>query len=507
MNESFMTRRQFLHRFGAVGGSPLVFGAMNAWGLMGASAVRRPRLEGTPVRNRVVVLGAGISGLAVGYELGKLGYDYRILEARGRVGGVSHTIRRGTEETEMGGERQVCDFDEGLYFNAGPWRIPHTHTNILAYCKELRVPLEMFVNETDAAYLYFEGEAIGPLSGKRVRLREVKGDLRGYAAELLAKAVDQGQLDLPLSLEDKERLVAYLVNEGYLNSEDRVYRGSAARGAEDPYDLASLLRSGFGNRVRSIDGGFVRSPMFQPVGGMDQIPLAFQRAIGDRITLNAEVGAVRQSADGVSVVYRDTGTGETHQASADYVVACLPLSVLSTLDVNLSPEMAEAVRSVPYSASAKIGVQMKRRFWEEDDGIYGGVAYTNLPLGQFSYPSNDFFSQKGVLLGFYGNGEMGGVSGMPVRDRIEHVIANGSKFHPQMREEFETGYCAFWEKIRYSNGAYTTSNRAWVSRLGEPDGRIFVGCAAVSQSAAWMDGAVAGAWSTVEKLHARAMNA
>ena len=114
-----MTRRQVLERFGAIGGSSLVMGAMNTWGLMGATAGPRPVLGGRAPGTRVIVLGAGLSGLTVGYELGKLGYDYRILEARDWVGGLTWTVRRGSEHTEIGGERQVCDFDEGQYFNAG----------------------------------------------------------------------------------------------------------------------------------------------------------------------------------------------------------------------------------------------------------------------------------------------------------------------------------------------------------------------------------------------------
>ena len=60
---------------------------------------------------------------------------------------------------------------------------------------------------------------------------------------------------------------------------------------------------------------------------------------------------------------------------------------------------------VTYSNSAKMGLQMKRRFWEEDDHIFGGHLYSNLPIGEFSYPSNDYFSKKGVLLGLYSNGQ------------------------------------------------------------------------------------------------------
>ena len=72
-----------------------------------------------------------------------------------------------------------------------------------------------------------------------------------------------------------------------------------------------------------------------------------------------------------------------------------------------------AVKATPYSPSAKMGLQMKRRFWEEDDKIFGGHLYSNLPFGNFSYPSWGYFGNKGVLLGFYGNGQMSGVVNMP----------------------------------------------------------------------------------------------
>jgi len=508
-----MTRRDFLNRLGAVGGSSMVMGAMGALELMGAPAGPRPVLSGRAPGTRVLVLGGGISGLAAGYELGKLGYDYRVIEARHRVGGVAWSVRRGDEVEERDGERQTCDFDEGQYFNAGPWRIPSAHTGILGYCRELGVPLEYFVNSNDAGYLYFEGEDFGPLSGRRVRMAELKADLRGYTAELLAKAVDQGGLDLPLSTEDRERLVQYLVFEGYLDSEDRAYRGTGAGDdPRDPLDFAALLQSGLGNRFRSVDPGMFgfQGPWFQPVGGMDQIPLAFARAMEGRITLHTEVRSIRHTEDAVQVVVRDRRTGGEEELTADYCISCLPLSVLRELDVNLSPELAGLVADVNYSSTAKIGLQMRRRFWEEDDGIYGGPALTNLPLGQFSYPSNGFNTQKGVILGFYGRAELAGEDERPLlelsnRDRIEHVLAHTERFHPQAREEFERGFCAFWSKIPYSNGAYAGGTRPFLEILTEPDGRLYLGCAAVSESPAWLDGAVSGAWKQVEKLHTRVM--
>src|SRR5689334_18902207 len=84
-----LTRRAFLERFGLVGGSTLMMTAMRSWDLMAAQAGPRPDLLGRANGTKVIVLGAGVSGLTVGYELSKLGYNVRILEARDRVGGVN----------------------------------------------------------------------------------------------------------------------------------------------------------------------------------------------------------------------------------------------------------------------------------------------------------------------------------------------------------------------------------------------------------------------------------
>src|SRR5580692_945093 len=182
---SVPTRRRFLGHLGAIGGSSLVMSALSSWDLMAQDAGKRPELSGRPRNAKVLVLGAGVSGLALSYELSKLGYDFHILEARDRVGGLVWTVRGGTTHTEMGGESQKCTWDEGMWVNAGAWRIPYTHTGVLNYCKELGVPLDIFVNEAEASYFYYEGSTAGSLAGKRVRLREVKADIMGQVNELL----------------------------------------------------------------------------------------------------------------------------------------------------------------------------------------------------------------------------------------------------------------------------------------------------------------------------------
>jgi monoamine oxidase len=501
-----ITRRQLLQRMGVLGGSSLMIGAMDAWGLRGATRASKPVLEGPQPSTRVLVLGAGISGLVVAHELGKLAYDVRLLEARDWVGGLTWTVRRGSTHTEIGGERQVCDFDEGQYLNAGAWRIPHTDRGILGYCRELGVPLEVFINASDANVFYEESPSVGPLSGARVRLREVKADMWGATTELLAKAMEAGSIDVPLTDEDAELLVQFLVRSGYLDDDDLLYVPPEARRSSERYDLSALLRSGFWARARSLNqetGG--PAPLFQPVGGMQQIAFAFERVLGDRITFRAEVRQIRQTADEVRVVWRDTRTGDTREEVADYCVCCLPMSVLQQIDAGLSSEMAQAVSETGQAAVAKLGLQMARRFWEEDEGIFGGHLWSrSLQLGEFSYPSNGYLGQKGVLLGYYGSSALAGLDRMPVAGRVEHVLRQASKVHPQMREEFERAYAVWWEKVPFSVGGYgRTPSEDLLERLSRPDGRIYMASANASSQPAWLEGAVEAGWRAIEAVHAR----
>lgn len=508
---SFPTRRRFLEHLGAIGGSSLVIDALSSWDLMAASAGQRPTLSGRPANGRVLVLGAGLSGLVAAYELGKLGYDYHVLEARDRVGGLQWSVRRGSTHTEVGGERQTCAFDEGQYFNAGPWRIPAAHEGVLGYCKELGVPLEVFLNDSDANYFFYEGKGGGPLSNRRVRLREVKADMAGRVNELLLKALNQQSLDAALTPEDLDRLKTFLVREGYLDAKSGAYQAFEIRGEGDPYPLADLLQSGFANRLRSVAPreGTTAGMVFQPVGGMDQISRAFQRAIGPtRLTLNAEVQSVRQGDAGVTVVYRNTASGKTTTLQADYVILALPLTIVSTLDINLADELMKAVKDVTYSNSAKIGLAMKRRFWEEDEQIFGGHLYSNLPIGEFSYPSNGYFTPKGVLLGLYSNGPIGNLIDQPIAARIEHTLTHAGKVHPQIRAEFESGYAVFWKKVPYNLGGYASGRnperRKLLSRM---DNRIVIGSAATAPRSEpdWQEGAVAAGWQALQTVHERAM--
>ena len=224
-----VTRRDFLTKTSKA--ALAAYPAMLALGMLRPAPAHPFQLQGGNVNKRIVILGGGLAGLAAAYELQKLGYQCTILEAQGRAGGRCWSVRGGDTAQETGSGIQKALFDKDLYFNAGPSRIPHHHALTLHYCRELGVPIEVYNNINEAAYYFSEGK--GTLANKKIRIREIHNDVRGYMSELLAKSIDSGAIDTALTKEDAQKVVEYLRAEGGLNI-DKLYRASERRGFMEP---------------------------------------------------------------------------------------------------------------------------------------------------------------------------------------------------------------------------------------------------------------------------------
>lgn len=513
-----ISRREFISKLSLVTGSG--YGAMMALGMFGKASAKPFHLSETLQGKHVIILGAGLAGLSAAYELDKLGYQYTILEARTRPGGRIWTIRKGMRETEIDGLEQVCKFEEGQHFNGGATRIPHHHTSVINYCKELGVTLENFNNINEGAYFYSEGK--GPLSNRRIRQRELHNDMRGYTTELLAKALDQNALDLPMTQEDKEKIIEYLIAEGSLDP-NKLYKGSSRRGYETlpsagnmPGKLAAvpelkaILESGLMDPYFYNIAEYTyeqQTTMLTPVGGMDQITKAFEKKVGKKIVYHAEVKEIRKMEDGARIVYT-TKSNETKELKGDFCICTIPLPVLSNIESDFSSNVRRAIDMTPYNNSCKIGLQFKRRFWEEDEGIFGGISRTNMDITQIVYPSSGYLSKKGVLVGFYNFGGTAERTGnLSLAEREKMALEQGSKIHPQYEKEFENSFSLAWQKVKYSQGAWATytpqTRQTHYAALLEPDGNIYFAGDHVSYLIAWMAGSFESAQRSVTAIHER----
>ena len=517
-----LTRREFLYRAAAVGGSALLLNTMNAWGMGIASRVGAPpALSGSGKGKKVLILGAGLAGMTAAYELSRLGYQVEVLEARGFAGGRCQTARKGFSLQELGGENQTCRFDEGLYINHGPWRIPLDHQSTLYYTRQFDIPLEVMVNDNDHAWVYMEDA--GPLSKQRLRPEQIKADMRGHVAELLAKSVQAKMLDARLTEEDQVLLLDYLAHEGALSKRDLLYKGRNGRGwavppgaglnpgkPSDPLGFRELLASKVGKVYSAVQEFPMHATMFQPVGGMDQIAQGFAKRLGKKIRYGAEVQTIRQSPDKVTVTVKDTKSGKVSQVTADYCLCTVPLSVLRTIDSDFSDGFKSAMKSVSYAPVGKIGLQMKRRFWEEDDQIYGGHVLTDMKgINTISLPSSGWQKKKGVVLGYYHYAlDAIEASALSPAERAEFALQAGEKIFPPYRESFENAFSVAWHRVQYNLGGWAEWDEAGRQKayptLLAGEGRVMLAGEHLSYLTGWQAGAIESAWQQIEQLHRKA---
>jgi monoamine oxidase len=522
------TRRQLLTAIGIVGGSAALYQAMTTMGHAAETQFHGPpNLSGARKGQSVIVLGAGLAGMVAAYELSKAGYQVRILEYQNRSGGRNWSLYGGDTYTELGGATQKVGFAEGNYLNPGPWRIPYHHRTLLHYCKKFGVALEPFIQFNHNAFVH-NADAFG---GKPVRYREAAADFEGNVAELLGKAIDQKALDTELSVEDKEKLLEALREWGMLDNDMRYrtgLRSSEHRGYQRPpgggvdgapiasevFDFNNVLFSGVWKNMSFFMNHEFQTPMFQPVGGMGMIGQAFARQVQPLITHNAKVTKIVQDKTGVAVTYKDTATGAVSDAKADFCVCTIPLGVLNQIENNLSTAKQAAIAAVPYSNSVKIGLEMRRRFWEEDDYIYGGHSFTSQDIGLVSYPNNHLFGDgPAVLLGAFASG-LGGyrLGGMTPEQRIEVALTQGSVFHPDVyRKEFMNGASVAWSRVPWTLGCCARWNEATRKQhyqtLVAMEDRIVLAGEHASYVGCWMEGALLSSIDAITRLHKRALEA
>src|SRR5664279_2637898 len=107
-----ITRRELILRVARAGGYGAAFSTMHALGLLAPVSFAGPFSLPLAVgkNTKVVILGAGISGLVSAYEMGKAGFDCTVLEARQRPGGRNWTVRKDTKIEFTDGAVQQCAF-------------------------------------------------------------------------------------------------------------------------------------------------------------------------------------------------------------------------------------------------------------------------------------------------------------------------------------------------------------------------------------------------------------
>ncbi len=434
---------------------------------------------------KVVIVGAGLAGLSAGYELKRAGHTPVILEAQQRVGGRVYTLRE--------------PFTEGLYAEAGAMRIPRAHSLTMAYIEKFGLKTNDFTMDNPNAYYY--------IGGRKMRAAEAQANPLLMGFDISHREV--GKTSSQMYMEALKPLLDLLESEGdsaweqitarydQYSTREFLELNGWSEGMIEMFGLLanqeSVMNSSFLELFRE-DAGNYYTNMIEIEGGTDRLPYAFFPELKDNIRFGAKMIAIDQSPQDVTIHYQ-TPAGRFSE-SGDYAIITVPFPVLRHVEV-LKPfarAKNRAIRQLHYDASAKILFQCRRRFWEEDDGIFGGGTITDLPIRNLYYPDHGRETGRGVILASYTWSEDAQRWGsLKAEERIVQALEDVAEIHPQITQEFEVGASWMWHDDEFAGGAFALFDPGQQTLLHDdiikPEGRIHFAGEHASLYHAWIQGA------------------
>jgi monoamine oxidase len=442
----------------------------------------------------IVIVGAGMAGLSAAHELQRLGFRVIILEA---------------DEIHMGG--RVRTFRDGTHYGEqGAMRIPADHDLTHFYVKEMGLSLRKFVQMNTEAFLLARSV--------RVRMRDAPSLLSRY--ELTSAEAQLGDIGLwnqtvgalvrGLSSEEAADLWRDVPKTPRMRALDRrslyslwvehAFSPGAIQLLASTWNLETSLHVSLTEHMREELEGTWMEDFDEVVGGMDQLPHALAKSL--TVTQGCPVVEIAQDEMGVEVIYSRRGGLET--VRGDWVLCTVPLSVLGRIKIvpALSPQKLDAIRRISYDSSTKVLALAKHRFWETDDGIFGGGSVSDGSLGSTWYPSDnthqnpDISNAPSMFLASYSWGQTARrMSRDAARDIVVPELSamhDSLKYDPGLIE----GYVRWsWDEHPWSSGAYSFFQPGEHVELFEalvaPEGRLLLAGEHASFTHSWIQGAIA----------------
>jgi monoamine oxidase len=376
-----------------------------------------------PKKSRVIIIGAGFSGLAAAYALSKKGVDFVVLESRNRIGGRVHSHTK--------------DSTENLVVELGAEWVGASHIRLQELIAEMGLTLEN--NQFDTHLIY---------KGK-------------YSAKN----------EWDYSEEWKKKFEAIILNYDSMSESDKVkldqldwWRYLVQNGcAGSDLDIRELLDStDFGETIRNVSAFAAlaeyaeSSPKnemdYKIKGGNGLLAEKLADKIGrDKIKMACKVERIVQGKK-VTVYCQN---GETFEA--DKIICTAPTFAVRNIkwEPELPKEMSTAMDQLQYCRINKNPILFNQKFWKDDS--FDMV--TDTPIHYLYNATKNQISEKGLLIS-YTIGDKAAIMANQsdeVKAKLIHDTLSPHFGDVKSMIEKQTNY--YWGNDEYSKGAYALYGR------------------------------------------------
>jgi len=485
------TRKEFLQYLalgaGAVGADICFPGMLSAQEFI-SGKTNKPK--------NVIIIGAGLAGLAAAWELDRAGHSVRVLEARNRPGGRVSTLRK--------------PFANGLFAEEGAAGYSSTYTTAIKFIEELGLERE--------PYPMPEMPVVHHLNGKRFVV--TPGEPVDWPYELTAEERELGPWGivtkyvintLPAEIgQSNDWGKSPLVEMDEISLGDYMRSMGASKGAielvKNTQWFAGVPEETSGLSLAVSDFGlFMGGTPFVLKGGNDKLPRGMAEKLNDKIQYGVEIISIEDTGQRISVVGKPGGNSSSFEA--DYVICTVPAKAMNRVHIEppLPADKKAAVENMPYLDITRTYLQVAEPFWMEK-GISGN-AVTDLTTGAvFAHvhpvnPKNNAALLENLVVGPAAEA----MAKVPEKELLKQVVQDMKKVHPNVDEHFQKGHVKAWSEDPYAQGANSWPAPGDVTKylglLQKPHGKIHFAGEHTSILRSTMEGALRSGVRAAKEIH------
>lgn len=450
---AMVTRRQFIV---TVGGTAL-------------GAALSSNVSAQRTAKHVVVIGAGLSGLAAAYRLKNAGWKVTVIEGRDRIGGrvFSHT-----------------DKPTGLVCELGAEWVGESHERIKALCKDFNIPLQKHQFED---FLQRDGRVYRPGEWSFSPQAKTAFDkmIAGYEKLTIAQKTRL----------DRSDWWNHLEKIGFTPDDLRL------RDLMDSTDFGESIRhvSAFAALAEYAESSPKNEMDYKMTGGNSRLVHEFAEQIGaENIKLKNIVDKITQTRGRIKLEIEPnmgnlTLDGSARWAiSADAVICTAPIHSLLKIkfDPPLPAVQRNAAEQLVYSRISKNSVIFSDRFWKEEN--FSMVSDTT---SHFYFHSTQSQPGKEGILTAYAVGEKADVLSSQSDERRMRIVSNDiAPLDDDAPKKARRIISYAWQRDEFTDGAYALYKPGqWFGIrpiLQRPHGKVLFAGEHIADWQGFMEGAI-----------------